>query len=209
MQLCGQYAQPVLAVRVLLEMKKAGITPNTITYGYYNKVHSHVYIIEHVCEVGLLGHDRNVIMSFFLSTHWFTISKYFIICIQIQSFYLLVATDDIQILWLCCPLVAGCLHPPMCLTECLFWPLCVALWLVHLINNLCSYRNMSTRMSTCQSLPVLQIMFTLLLRLVRSKLTFQFIAKLTNKQPSEVKWKIWRCFVNWKLRENCFFVVGK
>uniref|UniRef100_A0A8C1LWG1 DENN domain containing 4B n=1 Tax=Cyprinus carpio TaxID=7962 RepID=A0A8C1LWG1_CYPCA len=37
MQLCGQYGQPVLAVRVLLEMKRAGITPNTITYGYYNK----------------------------------------------------------------------------------------------------------------------------------------------------------------------------
>uniref|UniRef100_A0A8C9XE23 DENN domain containing 4B n=1 Tax=Sander lucioperca TaxID=283035 RepID=A0A8C9XE23_SANLU len=37
MQLCGQYGQPVLAVRVLLEMKKAGIIPNTITYGYYNK----------------------------------------------------------------------------------------------------------------------------------------------------------------------------
>uniref|UniRef100_A0A672FZQ7 DENN/MADD domain containing 4B n=1 Tax=Salarias fasciatus TaxID=181472 RepID=A0A672FZQ7_SALFA len=33
MQLCGQYGQPVLAVRVMLEMKKAGITPNTITYG--------------------------------------------------------------------------------------------------------------------------------------------------------------------------------
>uniref|UniRef100_A0AAY5L208 DENN/MADD domain containing 4B n=1 Tax=Esox lucius TaxID=8010 RepID=A0AAY5L208_ESOLU len=38
MQLCGQYGQPVLAVRVLLEMKKAGITPNTITYAYYNKI---------------------------------------------------------------------------------------------------------------------------------------------------------------------------
>ncbi|XP_055019247.1 DENN domain-containing protein 4B isoform X2 [Boleophthalmus pectinirostris] len=37
MQLCGLYGQPVLAVRVLLEMKRAGITPNTITYGYYNK----------------------------------------------------------------------------------------------------------------------------------------------------------------------------
>ncbi|XP_058246748.1 DENN domain-containing protein 4B-like isoform X3 [Hemibagrus wyckioides] len=37
MQLCGQYGQPVLAVKVLLEMKKAGITPNAITYGYYNK----------------------------------------------------------------------------------------------------------------------------------------------------------------------------
>lgn len=38
MQLCGQYDQPVLAVRVLFEMKKAGIDPNAITYGYYNKV---------------------------------------------------------------------------------------------------------------------------------------------------------------------------
>ncbi|KAK2845148.1 hypothetical protein Q5P01_011807 [Channa striata] len=37
MQLCGQYGQPVLAVRVLHEMKKAGIIPNTITYAYYNK----------------------------------------------------------------------------------------------------------------------------------------------------------------------------
>lgn len=38
MQLCGQYGQPVLAVRVLFEMQKAGIDPNAITYGYYNKV---------------------------------------------------------------------------------------------------------------------------------------------------------------------------
>lgn len=38
MQLCGQYGQPVLAVRVLFEMKKAGVHPNAITYGYYNKV---------------------------------------------------------------------------------------------------------------------------------------------------------------------------
>uniref|UniRef100_G1SU64 DENN domain containing 4A n=1 Tax=Oryctolagus cuniculus TaxID=9986 RepID=G1SU64_RABIT len=37
MQLCGQYDQPVLAVRVLFEMHKAGIDPNAITYGYYNK----------------------------------------------------------------------------------------------------------------------------------------------------------------------------
>lgn len=27
-----------MAVRVLVEMKKAGIDPNAITYGYYNKV---------------------------------------------------------------------------------------------------------------------------------------------------------------------------
>nr|XP_009679463.1 PREDICTED: C-myc promoter-binding protein isoform X1 [Struthio camelus australis] len=37
MQLCGQYGQPVLAVRVLFEMQKAGVDPNAITYGYYNK----------------------------------------------------------------------------------------------------------------------------------------------------------------------------
>ncbi|XP_075048507.1 DENN domain-containing protein 4B isoform X2 [Mixophyes fleayi] len=37
MQLCGQYGEPVLAVRVMLEMRKAGVVPNTITYGYYNK----------------------------------------------------------------------------------------------------------------------------------------------------------------------------
>lgn len=37
MQLCGQYGEPVLAVRVMLEMRKAGIVPNAITYGYYNK----------------------------------------------------------------------------------------------------------------------------------------------------------------------------
>nr|XP_027776649.1 DENN domain-containing protein 4B isoform X4 [Marmota flaviventris] len=37
MQLCSYYGQPVLSVRVMLEMRRAGIVPNTITYGYYNK----------------------------------------------------------------------------------------------------------------------------------------------------------------------------
>ncbi|XP_060093212.1 DENN domain-containing protein 4C isoform X1 [Heteronotia binoei] len=37
MQLCGLWGHPVLAVRVLFEMKNAGIQPNAITYGYYNK----------------------------------------------------------------------------------------------------------------------------------------------------------------------------
>ncbi|XP_054608589.1 DENN domain-containing protein 4C isoform X3 [Dunckerocampus dactyliophorus] len=37
MQLCGVWGLPVMAVRVLVEMKKAGIHPNAITYGYYNK----------------------------------------------------------------------------------------------------------------------------------------------------------------------------
>lgn len=38
MQLCGLSGLPVMAVRVLVEMKKAGVQPNAITYGYYNKV---------------------------------------------------------------------------------------------------------------------------------------------------------------------------
>ncbi|XP_040819087.1 DENN domain-containing protein 4C isoform X2 [Ochotona curzoniae] len=38
MQLCGLWGHPVLAVRVLFEMKTAKINPNAITYGYYNKV---------------------------------------------------------------------------------------------------------------------------------------------------------------------------
>lgn len=38
MQLCGLWGLPVMAVRVLVEMKKAGVHPNAITYGYYNKV---------------------------------------------------------------------------------------------------------------------------------------------------------------------------
>ncbi|XP_078070390.1 DENN domain-containing protein 4C isoform X4 [Mustelus asterias] len=37
MQLCGLLGHPVLAVRVLFEMKSAGVQPNAITYGYYNK----------------------------------------------------------------------------------------------------------------------------------------------------------------------------
>ncbi|NXH50858.1 DEN4C protein, partial [Dicaeum eximium] len=37
LQLCGLWGQPVQAVRVLFEMKNAGIQPNAITYGYYNK----------------------------------------------------------------------------------------------------------------------------------------------------------------------------
>uniref|UniRef100_A0AAQ5XCP9 UDENN domain-containing protein n=1 Tax=Amphiprion ocellaris TaxID=80972 RepID=A0AAQ5XCP9_AMPOC len=37
MQLCGVWGLPVMAVRVLVEMKKAGVHPNAITYGYYNK----------------------------------------------------------------------------------------------------------------------------------------------------------------------------
>ena len=37
MQLCGVHSQPVLAVKVLFEMKRHGVQPNAITYGFYNK----------------------------------------------------------------------------------------------------------------------------------------------------------------------------
>lgn len=38
LQLCGVYQQPVLAVKVLFEMRQIGLQPNAITYGFYNKV---------------------------------------------------------------------------------------------------------------------------------------------------------------------------
>lgn len=37
MLLCGLYSQPILAVKVLTEMRRCGVTPNAITYGHYNK----------------------------------------------------------------------------------------------------------------------------------------------------------------------------
>ena len=43
MQLCGVYSQPVLAVKVLFEMKRVGGVPNAVTYGYYNKVSIPLY----------------------------------------------------------------------------------------------------------------------------------------------------------------------
>lgn len=43
MQLCGLWGMPVVAVRVLMEMKKAGVEGNAITYGYYNKVTSCIH----------------------------------------------------------------------------------------------------------------------------------------------------------------------
>ncbi|XP_015598168.1 DENN domain-containing protein 4C isoform X2 [Cephus cinctus] len=37
MQLCGVYSQPVLAVKLLFHMKRSGVQPNALTYGFYNK----------------------------------------------------------------------------------------------------------------------------------------------------------------------------
>ena len=38
MQLAGQFGHPALAVKVLFEMKRQGIQPNAVTWGYYHKV---------------------------------------------------------------------------------------------------------------------------------------------------------------------------
>lgn len=37
LQLCCLYNQPVMAVKVLYQMKRANVQPNAITYGFYNK----------------------------------------------------------------------------------------------------------------------------------------------------------------------------
>uniref|UniRef100_A0A5S6K7Z7 Ran-binding protein 9 n=1 Tax=Xenopus tropicalis TaxID=8364 RepID=A0A5S6K7Z7_XENTR len=64
MQLCGQYGQPVLAVKVLFEMRKVGVQPNAITYGYYNKA-----VLESVWPSGNRGgyflwiKVRNVVLA--------------------------------------------------------------------------------------------------------------------------------------------------
>lgn len=52
MQLCSHYGQPVLSVRVMLDMRRAGIVPNTITYGYYNKVRGGMAACGGVCGEG-------------------------------------------------------------------------------------------------------------------------------------------------------------
>lgn len=57
MQLCSHYGQPVLSVRVMLEMRQAGIVPNTITYGYYNKVPHWGYGGTGVCARRVYGEE--------------------------------------------------------------------------------------------------------------------------------------------------------
>ncbi|XP_065156643.1 DENN domain-containing protein Crag isoform X3 [Atheta coriaria] len=37
MQLCGEYSKPLLAVKLLLLMKRNGLQPNALTYGLYNR----------------------------------------------------------------------------------------------------------------------------------------------------------------------------
>jgi hypothetical protein len=53
MQLCGVYDQPVLAVKVLFEMKAIGLVPNAVTYGYYNKA-----VLESEWPSGALSHSQ-------------------------------------------------------------------------------------------------------------------------------------------------------
>lgn len=37
MQVCGVHSLPVLAVKLLFLMKRSGVQPNALTYGFYNK----------------------------------------------------------------------------------------------------------------------------------------------------------------------------
>lgn len=53
MQLCGLWGMPVMAVLVLMEMKKAGVEANAITYGYYNKVVKSIHLS---ITTGIYGH---------------------------------------------------------------------------------------------------------------------------------------------------------
>jgi len=48
MQLCGLYHQPVLAVKVLFAMRRSGVQPNAITYGFYNKVSTVIVILVNI-----------------------------------------------------------------------------------------------------------------------------------------------------------------
>lgn len=69
MQLCGVYDQPVLAVKVLFEMKANGLVPNAVTYGYYNKA-----VLESEWPSGALSHSQllwNKLRNVLLAVHLF------------------------------------------------------------------------------------------------------------------------------------------
>lgn len=71
LQLCGQYSQPVLAVRVLFEMKKAGVQPNAITYGYYNKVTFALHTnVQHCKRQAKLKVTNMVLLQAVLESTW-------------------------------------------------------------------------------------------------------------------------------------------
>ncbi|XP_067665838.1 C-myc promoter-binding protein-like isoform X2 [Haliotis asinina] len=64
MQLCGQYNEPFLAIKVFLAMKKHGVQPNAITYGYYNKLILEAKWPTHINKGRLLWTKiRNVIIG--------------------------------------------------------------------------------------------------------------------------------------------------
>jgi len=69
MQLCGVYDQPVLAVKVLFEMRGIGLVPNAVTYGYYNKA-----VLESEWPSGALSHSQllwNKLRNVLLAVHLF------------------------------------------------------------------------------------------------------------------------------------------
>ncbi|XP_031552421.1 DENN domain-containing protein 4C-like [Actinia tenebrosa] len=67
MQLCGQFGHPALAVKVLFEMKRQGITPNAVTYGYYNRA-----VVEGKWPSNTTSsHLWNKVRNFFSAVHEF------------------------------------------------------------------------------------------------------------------------------------------
>ncbi|TRY69064.1 hypothetical protein TCAL_04429 [Tigriopus californicus] len=65
MQLCHEYDQPILAVKVLFEMKAIHLHPNAVTYGYYNRAVLESKWPEGEASRGVIlwGKLRNLIMA--------------------------------------------------------------------------------------------------------------------------------------------------
>ncbi|XP_056633032.1 DENN domain-containing protein Crag isoform X2 [Diorhabda sublineata] len=64
MQLCGEHSRPLLAVKLLVLMKKFGIQPNALTYGLYNRCVLEAEWPAHSSSSQLLWNKlRNVVMG--------------------------------------------------------------------------------------------------------------------------------------------------
>ena len=75
MQLSGQFDHPALAVKVLFEMKRIGLQPNAVTWGYYHKVSSsflacQLKLERHIFVVTIPSDDR--IINFNVCT-WYIV----------------------------------------------------------------------------------------------------------------------------------------
>jgi pentatricopeptide repeat protein len=66
MQLCGEHSRPLLAVKLLVIMKKFGIQPNALTYGYvfvFFRLSAKIrffYLLQNVC-LGPIEKDKQAL----------------------------------------------------------------------------------------------------------------------------------------------------